>query len=304
MKKKVMILLFPFIGFVSATAQNQYCLEEIGQLTKNMYNAPEGAYAYCIANQVSFWKGVAGSDSIHLFIGTYPDAAPAPWDAVPVYTDRTEEQIPVSVGDSIFPIIGRYSGGRFTGVDLYWFIDYDKDGEFSREELLSFTYLDETDDDVDNGTNSAGKATTQGRTFDQIKGVFGQTGVLKCQMPSFFIPSGLSDGEYRMRFVTQANSANPCGSRRIVEDYGSIIDYTLKVTGNTNNIPSLNVGRIPAGSIVKLYNLQGILLETHIATEGETGFPAGSYRPGIYVLKVTFEGRELFKQKIIQCPPA
>ncbi len=171
-----------------------------------------------------------------------------------VYSDKTADVLETTAGATI-TITPSYSGSWVHG---YMFVDYNGDKQFADEnptegylnfnvgetgipaagsELVSYSYFGAQDGygdvKVESGYNSAGEYQTGGSS---ARGA-GLTGT---NMPSFVVPADLETGNYRVRFIVNWNSIDPCcevyadandgTSNRFDNVNGAyVVDFTLKV---------------------------------------------------------------------------
>jgi hypothetical protein len=264
-----------------------YCLDRIKALPmKDQDKVPPGTTTplYNIVYQVFFEKE-------YIYHNGYPEPEhPSANDGTgdlespyrypkhrPVYYDQTgftTNNLNVRAGESLFITIYNKPGNKFFGINFYAFVDLNQDDEFTRDELLSYSYLDETDDFTENGTDSYGNPVSHpGDEFGQQIN-HNWTGVRYYTLPGFTIPNTALTGSTRLRIVAQVNSADPCGNESIVADYGSILDFTLNIFEpsviTTDHPEPLDFGNVQAEGTsistdpirVILSNRQGVNLKT------------------------------------------
>lgn len=142
----------------------------------------------------------------------------------PAYNDRTDLVLVAKAGMNVKVTpkgIGR-------GTHSFFFVDFNGDGVFTPafgltthpapgSELVSF-------DRMNRGEGY----------FDSADCEFpdGDTDLTAISLPSFAIPADLAPGTYRMRYVNNMVSSNPCGIsayKKISEVGGSVIDVLLRV---------------------------------------------------------------------------
>ena len=142
----------------------------------------------------------------------------------PAYNDRTDLVLVAKAGMNVKVTpkgIGR-------GTHSFFFVDFNGDGVFTPafgltthpapgSELVSF----------DRMNRGEGYFDSADREFSD-----GDTDLAAISLPSFAIPADLAPGTYRMRYVNNMVSSNPCGIsayKKISEVGGSVIDVLLRV---------------------------------------------------------------------------
>lgn len=185
------------------------------RLTTNDYCMFEGN---CAAKDGSFASRcltgitMSGSDGDKITISSIQKSG----GKEPVYYDRTDKYLVAGAGAVITPSVvwnGKWMHG-------YMFVDYNNDGAFSQilsattkpavgDEVVSFSYY--------KGVNSLGVTSNEG------------AGVSTTAMPTFTLPSNIKNGDYRVRFMIDYNSLNPCGTPETAQNVGCIVDFTLRV---------------------------------------------------------------------------
>lgn len=127
--------------------------------------------------------------------------------------DRTNDTpIRVSRGNQI-TVQPRFNNLYWTHFYLY--IDYNHDGMFGEDELVSFTHYREGTSG--NFVNSVGEAFSSGDVRNGGK------------MPVFIVPETAMAGQTRARFKADWNSKDPCGDKDLANNRGTICDFTLEV---------------------------------------------------------------------------
>lgn len=126
--------------------------------------------------------------------------------------DNTDEILNATIGDEL--II------KTTIDNLYWthfyiYIDYNQNGVFDRDEVVSYTHYRETD----------------GGIFHDSKGnpYPGYNGAAVTTLPSFVIPETAKLGATRMRFKADWNSLDPCGDKDLAKNRGTMLDFTINL---------------------------------------------------------------------------
>ncbi len=142
----------------------------------------------------------------------------------PAYNNRTDLVLVAKAGMNVKVTpkgIGR-------GTHSFFFVDFNGDGVFTPafgltthpapgSELVSF----------DRMNRGEGYFDSADREFPD-----GDTDLAAISLPSFAIPADLAPGTYRMRYVNNMVSSNPCGIsayKKISEVGGSVIDVLLRV---------------------------------------------------------------------------
>ncbi|MDO4707141.1 MAG: DUF6383 domain-containing protein [Porphyromonadaceae bacterium] len=127
--------------------------------------------------------------------------------------DRTSQTpIRVSRGNQI-TVQPRFNNLYWTHFYLY--IDYNHDGMFGEDELVSFTHYREGTSG--NFVNSVGETFSSGDVRNGGK------------MPVFIVPEIAMAGQTRARFKADWNSKDPCGDKDLANNRGTICDFTLEV---------------------------------------------------------------------------
>lgn len=129
--------------------------------------------------------------------------------------DRTSEKpVQVTKGNVITVIPSFYN---LHWTHFYLYIDYNHDGQFGTDELVSFTHYREGTSG--NFVNSAGESFSSGDVRNNGR------------MPVFTIPQSANVGLMRARFKADWNSKDPCGDPELGNNRGTICDFALEVLG-------------------------------------------------------------------------
>lgn len=136
-----------------------------------------------------------------------------------LYQNLTDSIIYAPAGATLTPAIG-YHG---TWMHAYCFVDYNQNGAFDADELVSFNAYD----DGTGYVNSLGEisAANQGSNCGK--------------MPHFTLPDTIAPGRYRMRLKMDWNSIDPAGNpgdangNNLINDNGGVVaDVMLNVYGS------------------------------------------------------------------------
>ena len=106
-------------------------------------------------------------------------------------------------GDVVTPKV-QYKG---SWMHTFFYVDFDQDGQFKPEEVVSYSYKD--------GKNSAGK------TF--------ANGGMSFQSPEFTLPQNMKPGVYRMRLKVDYDDLDPMGHKTLPENGGGFVDFLLNI---------------------------------------------------------------------------
>lgn len=133
--------------------------------------------------------------------------------------DRTSAKaVNVSKGNTI-SVLPKFYNLHWTHFYLY--IDYNHDGQFAADELVSFTHYREGSSG--NFVNSAGESFSSGDVRNGGR------------LPDFTIPATALLGETRARFKADWNDKNPCGAATLARDRGTICDFTINIQGEEDD---------------------------------------------------------------------
>lgn len=137
-----------------------------------------------------------------------------------VYNDLTAQAFTALPGDKV-QIRFNYQSGASPWMHGYVYLDRNNDGNFSADELVSYSYAD--------GKNSIGEPIAQNG------GGWGNA----LQPPAFQLPKELAVGHYRLRVKIDWNNTDPAGalgedgtmtgSNSIVVNGGAVADFTLSL---------------------------------------------------------------------------
>lgn len=115
----------------------------------------------------------------------------------------SSHRIFAKAGDVVTPKV-QYKG---SWMHTFFYVDFDQDGQFKPEEVVSYSYKD--------GKNSVGKTFTNGG--------------MSFQSPEFTIPRDMKPGVYRMRLKVDYNDLDPMGNKTLPENGGGFVDFFLNV---------------------------------------------------------------------------
>ena len=115
----------------------------------------------------------------------------------------SSHRIFAKAGDVVTPKV-QYKG---SWMHTFFYVDFDQDGQFKPEEVVSYSYKD--------GKNSVGK------TF--------ANGGMSFQSPEFTLPKDMKPGVYRMRLKVDYNDLDPMGNKTLPENGGGFVDFFLNV---------------------------------------------------------------------------
>lgn len=137
-----------------------------------------------------------------------------------VYNDLTAQTFTAVPGDEV-QIRFNYQSGASPWMHGYVYLDRNNDGNFSADELVSYSYAD--------GKNSLGEPIAQNG------GGWGNA----LQPPAFQLPNDLATGNYRLRVKIDWNNTDPAGAlgedgtitgnNSIVVNGGAVADFTLSL---------------------------------------------------------------------------
>lgn len=127
-----------------------------------------------------------------------------------------EHRVFAQAGQTITPKV-HYTG---TWMHTFYYVDFDQDGQFSEQEVVSYSYKD--------GKNSAGQSFANGG--------------MSLQSPAFTLPKDMKPGVYRLRLKVDYNTLDPMGHAELLKNGGGFVDFLLNIhDGNaTVNDHNLN----------------------------------------------------------------
>lgn len=123
--------------------------------------------------------------------------------------DNTSDVLNATMGDEL--VVSTTIDNLFW-THFYVYIDYNQNGIFEENEIVSYTHYSE------NGT-----------TYKNSKGETVQAGTVATTLPSFTIPENVKTGVTRMRFKADWNSLDPCGDSGLAKNRGTILDFTINL---------------------------------------------------------------------------
>lgn len=145
----------------------------------------------------------------------------------PVYSDRTDLVLVAKAGQTV----NIAPKGKGEGTHSFFFVDFNGDGVFTPafgltthpaegSELVSFDRMNRGEGYFDSADKSYPDAYTD---------------LAAVVMPPFTIPATLAPGTYRMRYINNMLSYNPCGIstyQSIADVGGSVIDMSLRIVSD------------------------------------------------------------------------
>lgn len=143
--------------------------------------------------------------------------------ATNVYWDKTTAVISIYPNKSL--TITR--SGSMSWMHSYLYIDWNKDGTFSTVGAFTDNVFNKAASDlVAFSYYSAGASSEINSENETVSNSIGASLPNSGQIT---IPADAAPGDYRMRFVTDWNSINPCGNSDIGTNGGIIADVTLRI---------------------------------------------------------------------------
>lgn len=129
--------------------------------------------------------------------------------------DRTSEPAVVMTKGDVISV--QPSVWQLEWMHYYLYIDYNHNGQFDTDELVSFTHYRA----VDGGTfvNSAGDVFTSGNIRNNGR------------LPDFTVSPDAKSGLTRARFKCDWNSKDPCGDAKLADNRGTICDFMVDIKG-------------------------------------------------------------------------
>lgn len=299
MKHYIISLSFFLVGSVSAWGQSvesnkvatfkqsraaDYCLWDEDASPRAGTNrvvrslTVEGAYSE--GDAVKFTTTVAGSEA-----ETQSN----------IYFDNTDDILYASIGNELVVKVDIHN---LAWMHFFAFIDYNQDGEFGTDEVVSYTHFQ-----------------PQGGLYQNSKGEQVVNSVVATTMPSFIIPSTAKLGETRMRFISGWNSLNPCGTNLGGAESvnGTMCDFTICLEAASTSIftPSqdksvvsmknrnLTVAGAELGSEVTVYNTVGQQVANFSVRNASETFVVPSFA-SFYVVKVQNHAGSVVKKVVNQ----
>lgn len=127
--------------------------------------------------------------------------------------DNTVDVLNATVGDEVNLEVSYHN---LFWTHFYLYIDYNQNGVFEQNEIVSYTHYSEDDDSY----------------FDS-KGKPVNAGAVAANLPSFVIPESAKLGETRIRFKADWNCLDPCGNtdpgNMLSSNRGTICDFTINI---------------------------------------------------------------------------
>ncbi len=140
-----------------------------------------------------------------------------------IYFDKTSTVWEATPGTTITltPTLGTTN---YTHSYLY--IDYSQEGEFD--------YSINSD-----GTPTDGSELVTYNHYNGYNSASGTTGTQNAgELPQFTLPANLAAGDYRVRFKTDYNDIDPCGSTTMATNCHTMVDFTLRIA-ETSEAPDI-----------------------------------------------------------------
>lgn len=126
--------------------------------------------------------------------------------------DNTDEILDATIGDEL---IVKTTINNLFWTHFYVYIDYNQNGVFDKDEVVSYTHYRVKGDDV--------FYDSKGNSYPGYKGEPVTT------LPSFIIPETAKLGITRMRFKADWDSLDPCGDKDLAKNRGTMLDFTINL---------------------------------------------------------------------------
>lgn len=127
--------------------------------------------------------------------------------------DNTADVLNATVGDEVSLEVSFH---ELHWTHFYLYIDYNQNGVFEQDEIVSYTHYSE-----------------DGKNYFDSKGKSVQAGTVAANLPSFVIPENAKLGETRIRFKSDWNCLDPCGNtdpgNMFSSNRGTICDFTINI---------------------------------------------------------------------------
>ncbi|MEG2149739.1 MAG: LamG-like jellyroll fold domain-containing protein [Bacteroidaceae bacterium] len=129
-----------------------------------------------------------------------------------VYVSKMGDVLNATPGDELTFFLTKYD---LSWMHFYVYIDYNQNGRFDADELVSYSYYQGKDSKgVDRRNNVDHK-----NDGDYCPDV----------LPSFTIPADAKTGNTRVRFNVDWNSIDPCGDAEMAKNQGTMLDFTINI---------------------------------------------------------------------------
>lgn len=152
--------------------------------------------------------------------------------------DRTKEPpVQVSKGDviAITPSVH-----QLEWMHYYMYIDYDHNGKFDTNELVSYTHFREQGSDK--FYDSTGALVPTGSIYNGGK------------LPAFTISQDAKFGKTMARFKCDWNSKDPCGDAELAQNRGVICDFIVEIVGAEAQTSAITINADAQHGAVQLYD--------------------------------------------------
>lgn len=138
-----------------------------------------------------------------------------------IYFDNTDDILYATVGNELVINVDIHN---LAWMHFFAFIDYNQDGVFGADEVVSYTHFQ-----------------PQGGNYQNSKGEPVTNSVVATTMPSFTIPATAQPGETRMRFISGWNSLNPCGTNLGGDESvnGTMCDFTICIEASPTSVTDI-----------------------------------------------------------------
>lgn len=170
-----------------------------------------------------------------------------------IYFDNTDDILYATVGNELFINVDIHN---LAWMHFFAFIDYNQDGVFGTDEVVSYTHFQ-----------------PQGGSYQNSKGEPVTNSVVATNMPGFIIPSTAKLGETRMRFISGWNSLDPCGTNLGGDESvnGTMCDFTICIEATPTSILDIEQDQ----SVVSIQNgvlsVEGAEANSEVTVYNSTG---------------------------------
>jgi hypothetical protein len=157
-----------------------------------------------------------------------------------IYVDQTDTKVTLAQGIPVS--ISAQGGGSW--IHTYFFIDYDKDGEFEADFVsdTDFTVTDKSELVTYNLYQGSGSTWYNSLGALSVTSGAAQAAGPDPALPAFTIPSDLEPGEYRARYIIRWNSVDPTGNendsdgKSMATNGGEMIDFVINVISGKGTV--------------------------------------------------------------------
>ncbi|MCE8464151.1 T9SS type A sorting domain-containing protein [Bacteroides nordii] len=193
-----------------------------------------------------------------------------------IYFDNTDDILYATVGNELVINVDIHN---LAWMHFFAFIDYNQDGVFDADEVVSYTHFQ-----------------PQGGSYQNSKGESVTNSVVATTMPSFTIPATANLGETRMRFISGWNSLDPCGTNLGGGESvnGTMCDFTICIEEAPTSISTVNQDESVVSVKNGILTVKGVKADSEVIVYNSMGQKINYFLVNNTVETFTLSSKSLF----------